>query len=81
MIVACNFTPVTHFGYKLGVPMGGVWNEVLNSDSTYYGGSGQGNLGNIRAEQAPCHGRPYTLNLTLPPLSAVYLRWRGSAGR
>jgi 1,4-alpha-glucan branching enzyme len=77
MLVVCNFTPVTHFGYKLGAPKGGVWQEVLNSDSKYYGGSGQGNLGGIIAERVPCHGRPYSLSLTLPPLSAVYFKWKG----
>ena len=73
MLVVCNFTPVTHYGYKLGAPRGGVWKEALNSDSTYYGGSGQGNLGVIQAERIPCHARPYSLNLTLPPLAVVYL--------
>ncbi len=75
MLVVCNFTPVTHYGYKLGAPRGGVWKEALNSDSTYYGGSGQGNLGVIQAERIPCHARPYSLNLTLPPLAVVYLEW------
>jgi 1,4-alpha-glucan branching enzyme len=79
MIVVCNFTPVTHFAYKLGAPRDGVWKEVLNSDSPYYGGSGQGNLGSIQAERVPRHARPYTLSLTLPPLSAVYLKWEGQA--
>jgi 1,4-alpha-glucan branching enzyme len=77
MLVVCNFTPVTHFGYKLGAPKGAVWQEVLNSDSKYYGGSGQGNLGGIIAERVTCHGRPYSLSLTLPPLSAVYFKLEG----
>jgi len=80
MLVVCNFTPVTHFGYKLGAPGGGVWKEVLNSDSTYYGGSGHGNLGVIQAERVSHHARPCTLRLTLPPLAAVYLKWEGHAG-
>jgi len=79
MLVVCNFTPVTHFGYKLGAPKDGVWKEVLNSDSKYYGGSGQGNLGGIQAERVPRHARSYTLSLTVPPLSAVYLKWEGQA--
>jgi 1,4-alpha-glucan branching enzyme len=81
MLVVCNFTPVTHYAYRLGAPRGGIWKEVLNSDSAYYGGSGQGNLGVIKAEQVSCHGRPYRLILTLPPLSAVYFKWEVKTGQ
>jgi 1,4-alpha-glucan branching enzyme len=49
-----------------------MWREVLNSDSTHYGGSGVGNMGGVRAESIPVHGRPFSLNLTLPPLAVVY---------
>jgi len=81
MLVICNFTPVTHFDYKVGAPRKGIWKEALNSDSAYYGGSGQGNLGGIHAGQGPCHGRPYRLKLTLPPLATVYLKWEEGDGR
>ena len=77
ILVVCNFTPVTRSGYRLGVPSGGFWKEILNSDSSIYGGSGQGNLGGCEAEPVPCHRRPYSLNLTLPPLSAVFFRKEG----
>ena len=73
VLVACNFTPVPRMNYRLGVPHGGYWNEILNSDAAEYGGSGQGNLGGAEAAPFPSHNRPYSLNLTLPPLGAVFL--------
>jgi 1,4-alpha-glucan branching enzyme len=72
--VVCNFTPVPRIGYRLGVPAGGFWRELLNSDAKEYGGSGMGNLGGVMAEKQEVHGRPYSLNLTLPPLAAVFLK-------
>jgi 1,4-alpha-glucan branching enzyme len=74
IIVACNFTPVPRHNYRVGSPAGGYWREILNSDSTNYGGSGQGNMGGIEASPLPFHGLPYSLTLTLPPLGAVYLK-------
>jgi 1,4-alpha-glucan branching enzyme len=72
MLVVCNFTPVPHVNYRVGVPRGGRWTEVLNSDAAIYGGSGQGNLGGVEAAPVPAHGRDYSLALTLPPLAALY---------
>jgi hypothetical protein len=72
--VVFNFTPVAHFNYRLGVPRGGLWRELLNSDATEYGGSGQGNLGGVEAAPVPVHGRPWSLTLTLPPLGALFLK-------
>ena len=72
--MVCNFTPVPRIGYRLGVPKGGFWRELLNSDAKEYGGSGMGNLGGVLAEENPVHGRPYSLSLTLPPLAAVFLK-------
>ena len=69
ILVVCNFTPVPRSGYRVGVPRGGSWREILNSDSTVYGGSGWGNLGGRGAIQEPMHGRDWSLNLVLPPLS------------
>ena len=69
-----NFTPVPRIGYRIGVPSGGYWRELLNSDAHEYGGSGVGNMGGRQAEAIPTHGRPYSLNLTLPPLGAVFLK-------
>jgi len=74
IVVVCNFTPVPRTGYRLGVPTGGFWRELLNSDAKEYGGSGMGNLGGVLAEEQPVHGRPHSLNLTLPPLAAVFLK-------
>jgi 1,4-alpha-glucan branching enzyme len=74
IVVVCNLTPVPRLGYRLGVPCGGFWRELLNSDATAYGGSGMGNLGGARAENEPVHGRTYSLNLTLPPLAALFLK-------
>jgi 1,4-alpha-glucan branching enzyme len=69
-----NFTPVPHHTYRIGVPHGGFWKELLNTDAGAYGGSGVGNGGGVEAEAIPCHGRPYSLPLTLPPLAAVFLQ-------
>ena len=74
MLIACNFTPVPRHNYRLGVPGGGFWREALNTDAADYGGSGQGNLGGMEAAPIPCHGRAYSLNLTLPPLAAVFFK-------
>ena len=74
VLVSCNCTPVTRANYRVGVPRGGFWREMLNSDATIYGGSGQGNLGGVEAASAPAHGRHYSLSLTLPPLGVIYLK-------
>jgi len=71
--VALNFTPVPRHNYAIGVPAGGYWREVLNSDAPLYGGSGQGNMGGVDAAPIPLHGRRWSVNLTLPPLGAVFL--------
>jgi len=76
LVVACNFTPLPRHNYRVGVPLGGLWHEVLNSDATVYGGSGVGNFGGCRALPMRFHGLPYSLNLTLPPLSVMFLEQR-----
>ncbi len=73
-LIACNFTPLPRQGYHVGVPRGGYWQEVLNSDAEDYGGSGQGNLGGLQASPANFHGRPFSLSITLPPLAAVFFK-------
>ncbi len=78
VLVACNCTPVPRYGYRVGVPFGGFWEEVLNSDAVEYGGSGVGNLGGVEAEPVPAHGRPWSLPLTLPPLGAVIFAPEGA---
>ncbi len=70
-LVICNFTPVLRHNYTVGVPSGGIWKEALNSDALEYGGSGRGNMGGAAAYETPSHGRPYSISITLPPLSTV----------
>ena len=72
-LVVCNFTPVPRENYRVGVPSPGCWVERINTDCKAYGGSGMGNLGAVKADKLPHHGRPYSLDLTLPPLSTVIL--------
>jgi 1,4-alpha-glucan branching enzyme len=74
MLVVCNFTPIPRLNYRVGAPRGGFWQEMCNSDAQDYGGSGYGNIGGVEATPIPCHGRPYSLNLTLPPLSVVFFK-------
>jgi 1,4-alpha-glucan branching enzyme len=69
-----NCTPLPRFNYRIGVPGEGVWSEILNSDAGAFGGSNHGNIGGVEATPVPSHGRPYSLNLTLPPLGALYLK-------
>jgi 1,4-alpha-glucan branching enzyme len=73
VLVALNHTPVPRHNYMIGVPRGGHWREILNSDAALYGGSGQGNMGGIDAAPIPLHGRKWSLTLTLPPLGAVFM--------
>ena len=79
VLAVFNFTPVPRPGYRLGVPCGGYWREILNSDAADYGGSGMGNLGGVRAEPVPAHNRSHSVVLTLPPLGALFLRPEGPA--
>jgi len=74
IVVICNFTPTTHFDFRVGVPHLGYWRELLNSDAKEYGGSGQGNIGGKIAEEVPFHGQPYSLQLTIPPLGIVFFK-------
>jgi 1,4-alpha-glucan branching enzyme len=74
LLVVCNFTPVPRYDHHVGVPFDGFWKEVLNSDASEYGGSGLGNMGGRDAFQSACHGRPFSLSLTLPPLGVVVLK-------
>jgi 1,4-alpha-glucan branching enzyme len=71
ILFVCNFTPVVRENYRVGVPLEGSWREVLNSDAPLYGGSGQGNFGGLSTIPLPIHGRPFTLNMKLPPLGVV----------
>ena len=68
-----NFAGVPHEGYRLGLPFGGVWSEVMNTDAENYGGSGVGNLGAVTADDTGFHGQPAAVTLRVPPLGAVVL--------
>ena len=70
-MVCLNFTPVPRENYRVGVPKGGYWKEIFNSDATEYGGSGSGNAGGVDSEYIKQHGYENSVNLTLPPLAAV----------
>ncbi|HEX8013313.1 MAG TPA: 1,4-alpha-glucan branching protein GlgB [Casimicrobiaceae bacterium] len=74
VVVVCNFTPLPRHNYRVGVPGGGFWRELVNSDATCYGGSGQGNLGGLEATPISAAGREHSLNATLPPLGIVVFR-------
>ena len=70
-IIVCNFTPVPRREYRIGVPHGGFYREALNTDAAVYGGSNVGNGGGVMAAAEPCHGRPCSITLTLPPLATL----------
>ncbi|MBN1123436.1 MAG: 1,4-alpha-glucan branching protein GlgB [Sedimentisphaerales bacterium] len=73
--VACNFTPVPRYEYRIGIPKAGFWKEVLNSDAYDYGGSGQGNMGGLKSMNESFYDKfPHTLMATLPPLGIVIFR-------
>jgi 1,4-alpha-glucan branching enzyme len=72
--VITNMTPVARYNYRIGVPNSSYWREILNTDSHLYGGSNVGNLGGVRALAQPYHTRPYSIELTLPPLATLFLR-------
>jgi 1,4-alpha-glucan branching enzyme len=77
LLVVCNFTPVPRANFLVGVPERGLWREVINTDARDYGGAGWGNLGTVESVPVAAHGRVESLNLTLPPLSTLVLRWEG----
>jgi 1,4-alpha-glucan branching enzyme len=74
VLAVCNFTPVPRYEYRLGVPVGGIWREIVNTDAQVYGGSGVGNGGHVVATDSPSHGHPASLLLTLPPLATLILQ-------
>jgi 1,4-alpha-glucan branching enzyme len=76
IIAVLNWTPIVRYNYRMGVPEPGYYQELLNSDATYYDGGNVGNEGGVTADAVPAHGRPYSLNLTLPPLGGLILKLR-----
>ncbi|MCL4148419.1 UNVERIFIED_CONTAM: hypothetical protein GTU68_034305 [Idotea baltica] len=73
-IVVCNFTPIPRHDYRIGIDDAGEYVEVINTDAAFYGGTDLGNLGRALSKPDPCHDRPHSLSLTLPPLSVIALR-------
>jgi 1,4-alpha-glucan branching enzyme len=71
VLVILNLTPVLRTGYRLGLPEGGFWREVLNSDAEIYGGGNQGNLGGVTAQDYQAHHQPFSAEFTLPPLGVI----------
>jgi 1,4-alpha-glucan branching enzyme len=73
LVCIVNFAGIPDDGYRVGLPKGGRWREILNTDAEGYGGSGVGNLGAVEAEDVPWHGRPHSVPLRVPPLGAIWL--------
>ncbi len=76
VVVMCNFTPVMRSDFRVGVPVPGHWEEVLNTDSAVYDGGNRGNLGGVDSAPQAADGQDHSVQLVLPPLSVVVLRWR-----
>jgi len=74
LVVILNATPVIRPSYRIGTPRPGRYRELLNSDAVAYGGSNVGNGGFIDTQNQPCHGHPWSLELTLPPLAGLVLK-------
>ncbi|AKF03860.1 1,4-alpha-glucan branching protein GlgB [Sandaracinus amylolyticus] len=74
VLCAFNFTPVPRHNYRIGVDYEGRWREIVNTDATEYGGSGQGNMGGVESTLVPGHGRRASILVTLPPLGAVFFQ-------
>ena len=73
LVFVANLSPVPRIGYRLGLPRSGHWREAINTDSRFYGGGDMGNFGGVEAEPVPWHGQSFSAEVTLPPLSGVWL--------
>src|SRR4051794_3514726 len=73
LITAMNLSPVARGPYRLGLPRSGRWKELINTDAEQYGGTNAGNYGSVEAEPIPWHGQPFSAEVTLPPLAALWL--------
>ncbi|MBT4140146.1 MAG: 1,4-alpha-glucan branching protein GlgB [Candidatus Latescibacteria bacterium] len=74
LLFICNFTPVPRENYRIGVPLAGHYNEILNSDAEIYGGSNKGNLGGVSADNIASHGHKHSIEVTIPPLASVVFK-------
>ncbi|WP_234417745.1 1,4-alpha-glucan branching protein GlgB [Miniimonas sp. S16] len=77
VVVVQNFSGMTHENYRVALPSGGTWREILNTDAEEYGGYGVGNLGEVEARPEPYHGRAWSTTLRVPALGAVWLTPKG----
>ncbi len=77
ILAVCNFTPTPRPNYRVGAPRGGYWQEILNSDSAWYGGGDWGNGGGVHAVPVPLHARTHSLTITVPALAAVFFKSQG----
>jgi 1,4-alpha-glucan branching enzyme len=75
LVFVCNLTPVARFDYRIGVPRKGYYREILNSDSSLYGGSNLGNYGGVRTDAVSAHGLEHSIGIVVPPLSTLILKW------
>jgi 1,4-alpha-glucan branching enzyme len=73
LVCVCNLSPVPRDHYRVGLPRSGRWREAVNTDSATYGGSNVGNMGGLEAEPVPWHEQPFSAELTLGPLSVLWL--------
>lgn len=71
LIVACNFTPVPRYNYRVGVDQKGIYQEVFNTDLARFNGSDTRNIGNIQTEEPGWNFKPYAIRIVLPPLAVV----------
>ncbi len=74
LIIVCNFTPLPRPGYRIGVAKNSHYKEILNSDSQIYWGSNMGNAGGVNADKVPWHAKPYSIKITIPPLSVLIFK-------
>lgn len=79
LAVVINFAGHPYHDFRIGLPEAGVWNEVLNTDSEIYGGSGVGNFGSVRAESISSHGQEYSASISIPPLGGIWLSLKKEA--
>jgi 1,4-alpha-glucan branching enzyme len=73
LVCIANLGAAERPNYRVGLPLEGAWREVLNTDSSFYGGSGVGNMGQVRAEAREWHDQPFSAEVTLPPLGVLWL--------
>ncbi|MEH0825564.1 MULTISPECIES: 1,4-alpha-glucan branching protein GlgB [unclassified Micromonospora] len=74
LVCVANFSALPLEDYRIGLPAGGTWTEVINTDAQHYGGSGVGNLGAVHAQDVPWHGMAASVALRVPPLGVLWLR-------